>query len=224
MAIIEAVLWDMDGVLLDSERLVRDIFVELMVADGVMTNPEEVYLQSIGLNQASILELYQRTMGSAERASYYFDKVGEVYKSRLASDLLLKPGVDEALQAVAEAGLPQMIVTSTRTETANLKLSHFDIRSYFCDIVGGDQVNKGKPNPEPYLLACQKLAIEPSRALVIEDSPNGVVAALAAGTAVIHVPDLIETDPQWQDQIYDALDSLESFPEWFEQQRGGDWV
>lgn len=224
MAIIEAVLWDMDGVLLDSERLVRDIFVELMVADNVLDDPESVYMQSIGLNQKSILELYSQFMASTEQAEHYFKLVGETYKQRISSDLLLKPGVLAALQAVAREGLPQMVVTSSKTETAQLKLSKFGLQDYFCDILGGDQVTHGKPNPEPYLLACERLGINPANALVIEDSPNGVAAALAAGTAVIHVPDLIDTDPEWVDCIYDALDSLESFPDWIVAQRGGDWV
>ena len=60
--------------------------------------------------------------------------------------------------------------------------------------------------------------------LVVEDSPNGVKAGLSAGCAVVHVPDLVDTDPDWVDQIYEALDSLESFPSWFQAQQGGDWV
>jgi len=224
LAIIEAVLWDMDGVLLDSERLVRDIFVELMLADKVLQDPETVYMQSIGLNQKSIIELYTQYMFSIEQAEHYFQLVAKTYKQRISSDLLLKPGVLAALQAVDGEGLPQMIVTSSKTETAKMKIAKFGLQDYFCDILGGDQVTHGKPNPEPYVTACQRLGINPANALVVEDSPNGILAALAAGTAVIHVPDLIETDPEWTDRIYDALDSLESFPDWFMMQRGGDWV
>lgn len=224
LAIIKAVLWDMDGVLVDSERMVRDIFVELMEQDNIVDDPRDLYQRSIGLNKASIIELYLQYMDSVETAEYYYRKVGDLYKEKLATDLQMKRGVVEALQAVQTQSLPQMVVTSTETESAWRKIKLFGLETYFDDLIGGDQVSKGKPNPEPYLTACSKLGVEPANALVIEDSPNGVKAGLAAGCAVIHVPDLIDTDPSWQDEIYDALDTLESFPAWFEAQRGGDWL
>lgn len=214
----------MDGVLVDSERLVRDIFVELMLQDNIVDDPHDLYQRSIGLNKASILELYLQHMDSLDTAEYYYRKVGEIYRANMASDLQMKCGVINALKAVQTKALPQMVVTSTETDSAWRKIKLFDLDPYFTDLIGGDQVSKGKPDPEPYLTACAKLGVEPANALVIEDSPNGVKAGLAAGCAVVHVPDLVDTDPNWQDEIYDALDSLESFPAWFDAQQGGDWL
>jgi HAD superfamily hydrolase (TIGR01509 family) len=214
----------MDGVLLDSERLVRDIFVDVMRDANLNHDLNELYLETIGLNAKSILAFYMEHLGSEERSQHYFKLIETTYRERIKTDLELKPGVRNALMAVESSGIPQMVVTSTKTETAHRKIGQFGIDTYFCDLVGGDQVTNGKPNPEPYLLACQKLGIEHSQALIIEDSPNGVKAGLAAGSMVIHVPDLIDTNPEWQDEIYDALDSLESFPDWLSSQRGGNWV
>lgn len=224
MAIIEAVLWDMDGVLVDSERLVKDIFCELMNEKGYMEDPDAVYRQSIGLNRKSIVELYSHYLPNEEAATEIFQTIGSIYRKRMVDELTLKPGVENALESVAELGLPQMVVTSTQEESAHLKLGLFSLLPFFEGMICGDHVEHGKPHPEPYLTACKRLGVEPRNALVIEDSPNGVQAGLAAGCAVVHVPDLVDTDPEWESEIYYAMDSLESFPEWFSAQRGGDWL
>lgn len=224
MAIIEAVLWDMDGVLLDSERLVRNAFTQVMTEHGVMANPAERFLETVGLNHQGAVQWYLQFVDSLEQAEHYYSLVGALYMSRAGSELALKAGVIEALNAVAELALPQMVVTSTHSARARQKLAQFGLNPYFEHLIGGDQVAQGKPHPEPYLTACALLSVDPARVLVIEDSANGVASGLAAGCMVVHVPDLIDTDLEWQHSIYHALDSLESFPRWLNMQRGGDWL
>ncbi|EAR09084.1 HAD family hydrolase [Reinekea blandensis] len=224
MAIIEAVLWDMDGVLVDSERLVMDAFVDVINSKGGMDDPAAFYKSTIGMNRASIVSTYRSAFPADGEAEDIYEQVEKLYRARMKTDLALKPGVAESLDSIRAMGLPQMVVTSTGTETATHKLNLFSLMEYFDGLVGGDQVTQGKPHPEPYLTACQRLDVSPNRALVIEDSPNGVRAAIAAGCAVVHVPDLVDTDPEWTDEIYEALDSLESFPGWFQTQNQGDWV
>ncbi|WP_320824251.1 HAD family phosphatase [Reinekea sp.] len=224
MAIIEAVLWDMDGVLLDSERLVRDVFSQVMTEQGVMVNPAERYLETIGLNHQGIVQWYLQFVDTIELAEHYCSLVGALYMRRASTELQLKAGVVEALNSVAELAVPQMVVTSSPSLRARQKLAQFGLNPYFEHLIGGDQVAQGKPHPEPYLTACAQLSVDPARVLVIEDSANGVASGLAAGCMVLHVPDLIDTDPQWQHSIYHALDSLASFPRWFNMQRGGDWL
>ncbi len=221
---IKAVLWDMDGVLVDSERLVREIFVELMSDTDYMENPEAVFMQSIGLNTNSILSLYETYIPSRKEAEFYYYRVGEIYRERIGTDLQLKPGVINALEAVAALKLPQMVVTSSRQDVTKDKLNQFSLLPFFEGLVCGDQVSQGKPHPEPYLTACERLGIDPTHSLIIEDSPNGVKAGLSAGSMVVHVPDLIEINPQWQDELLDALDSLESFPQWLNNRFQGSWV
>jgi HAD superfamily hydrolase (TIGR01509 family) len=214
----------MDGVLLDSERLVRNAFSQVMTEHGVMANPAERFLETVGLNHQGTLQWYLQFVDSLEQAEHYYSLVGALYMSRASSELALKAGVIEALNAVAELALPQMVVTSTHSTRARQKLAQFGLNSYFEHLIGGDQVVQGKPHPEPYVSACALLSVDPTRVLVIEDSANGVASGLAAGCMVLHVPDLIDTDPEWQDSIYHALDSLVSFPRWFNMQRGGDWL
>lgn len=214
----------MDGVLVDSERLVMDAFVDVMKEKGGLDDPAAFYKSTIGMNHASIVASYREIFPADGEAEDIFRQVETLYKARMKTDLQLKPGVLASLQSIRDMGLPQMVVTSTGTETAKHKLNLFSLMTYFEGLIGGDQVSHGKPHPEPYLTACSRLDINPEAALVVEDSPNGVKAAVAAGCAVVHVPDLVDTDPDWQEEIYDALDSLESFPDWFTAQRYGDWV
>lgn len=215
---IQAVLWDMDGVLIDSEKLVQRAFIEIMTEFDVMENPAERYLETIGSNHESTVQWYLSYVDSRETADRYYHQVRERYLSKVKTDLQLKSGVIDALQCVASLGLPQMVVTSSVTESAQEKLLMFGLDQYIHQIIGGDQVKEGKPHPEPYLKACELLDVDPTTALVVEDSPHGVAAGLAAGCGVLHVPDLIATDPVWREKILGSLDSLQAFPSWLHQQ------
>lgn len=218
---IQGVLWDMDGVLIDSERLVRDVFVEVMNEGGPVPEPAQRYLQTVGLNRASLIQWFLTYVPDEATAEFWIDRTRDGFNERARTELVLKPGVIAALQHIADSGLPQMVVTSTRTAMAEDKLARMGLLDYFREVLGGDQVSQGKPHPEPFLTGCRRLGIDSQNALAIEDSPNGVRSALAAGCAVVHIPDLIETDPEWHGEIAVALDSLLELPGWMTQQDGG---
>lgn len=215
----QGVLWDMDGVLIDSERLVRDVFVGVMADGGPVPDASQRYLETIGLNRAGLIDWFLQFVDSKESAEYWIDQTGNGYLERARTELELKPGVVEALDHVRALGLPQLVVTSTRTEAAQLKLSQLGVLDRFAGVLGGDQVSQGKPHPEPYLRGSDWLQLAPGAAVAVEDSANGVRSALAAGCQVVHVPDLIETDPGWHGQI-SVLPSLLEFPSWFNARRG----
>lgn len=214
LAEYDALLWDMDGVLVDSERLVRSVFIDVMANGGPVPDAEHRYLETIGLNKDGLIDWFLNFVDSVDSAVYWINQTGDRYTERAKTELVLKPGVIESLEHVARSGRRQMVVTSTRTELAEAKLEQVGLRGYFEDLLGGDQVSRGKPHPEPYLAGCTRLDVIPARSLVIEDSPNGVRAGLAAGCNVLHVPDLVPTDPEWAAQLTAALPSLEAFPGW----------
>jgi HAD superfamily hydrolase (TIGR01509 family) len=220
----DAVLWDMDGVLLDSERLVRAVFTEVMADGGPVPDAGQRYLETIGLNRGGLIQWFLNYVDSVDSAEFWISKTGDRYAQLAKTELVLKPGVIESLEHVARSGRRQMVVTSTPTALAETKLSTAGLTGYFESLLGGDQVSNGKPHPEPYLAGCERLGVSPERALVIEDSPNGVRAGLAAGCAVLHVPDLIPTDPQWADQLAAAIASLEEFPAWLERGERRHWL
>ncbi len=213
---IEAVLWDMDGVLLDSERLVQSVFVEVMTNGGPVPDAERRYLETIGLNRTGLIQWFLSYVDSADSAEYWIDQTRDRYTERAKTELVIKPGVIESLEHVARSGRRQMVVTSTRAALAEAKLARVGLLGYFDSLLGGDQVTQGKPHPEPYLAGCARLDVAPAKALVVEDSPNGVRAGLAAGCAVLHVPDLVPTDPEWAPRLAATLHSLEAFPAWLD--------
>lgn len=212
---VEGVLWDMDGVLIDSERLVQAVFVEVMEDGGPVPDPSVRYLETIGLNRTGLINWFLRFVPDEPTAERWIDKTRDGFNQRARTELQLKPGVIEALDHLTQLGIQQMVVTSTRTAMAEDKLERMGILNYFDSVLGGDQVDNGKPHPEPYQRGCQKLGIaDPPSALAIEDSPNGVLSALSAGCSVIHIPDLIETDPVWEQRLTARLNSLSEFPAW----------
>ncbi|MDB2448858.1 HAD family phosphatase [bacterium] len=215
---VQGVLWDMDGVLIDSERLVRDVFINVMANGGPVPNASQRYLETIGLNRGGLIEWFLQFVDSKESAEYWIDQTGDGFLERAKTELELKPGVVAALDHVRELGLPQLVVTSTRTETAQMKLSQMGVLDRFDGVLGGDQVSQGKPHPEPYLRGSERLQLAPGAVVAVEDSANGVRSALAAGCQVVHVPDLIATDPAWHGQL-SVLDSLVEFPAWFNARR-----
>ena len=185
----DGVLWDMDGVLLDSERLVRDAFVEVNTNGGPVPDAAQRYLETIGLNRTGLIDWFGQFVDSQELAEYWIDQTHYGFLERAKTELELKPGVEAALDHVRKLGLPQMVVTSSRTDVAQMKLSSLGVLDRFDGVLGGDQVSQGKPHPEPYLRGSEILGLQPGRALAVEDSANGVRSALAAGCHVLHVPD-----------------------------------
>jgi len=218
---IQAVLWDMDGVLLDTERLWQRAFVEVSGPLGIFDHPAEIYLETVGLNRNSTIEWYSKALGSRQACEKMYMAVRDRYLELIQSDLTLKRGVTETLSFLGQLDVCQMVVTSSAYSMAEEKLKRAGILDCFIGIVGGDQVSHGKPNAEPYLTACKRLNILPEHALVVEDSVNGVAAGLAAGAQVIHVPDLIPTSDEWREQLICSLESLEHFPAWYNHQLHG---
>lgn len=214
----EGVLWDMDGVLVDSERLVRAIFVEVMADGGPVPDAEQRYLETIGLNRAGLIDWFGQFVPDAATAEYWIDQTRDRLIERAQTDLEAKPGAAAALDHLRAQGIPQLVVTSTSTDLAEQKLGRLGLLERFDGVLGGDKVSRGKPDPEPYLAGSQRLGLAPARALAVEDSPNGVRSALAAGCAVLHVPDLIDTHPDWADRLQGVLPSLVEFPAWFDAQ------
>lgn len=186
---LAAVLWDMDGTLLDSEKLwdiaVRELAVEL---GGVMT--DELRHALIGASGPNALRIVFNGLGAdptpqamAEAADFLEQRVGEL----MTGPIPWRPGAADALALVRAAGVSTALVTNTIRSLTEFGLDtigrhHFDIS------VCGDEVSEGKPAPDPYLRAAELLGVDPRHCVAVEDSPTGARAAAAAGCAVIVVP------------------------------------
>lgn len=192
----QAFIFDMDGLLLDSERLAFEIGREACAALKLPWS-EEAALGMIGLNAASCEAWLRQCFGEdypveAQRAEF-----GRRYEAHVSEHgVPLKPGVLELLDRLDELAIPRAVATSTASNRARLKLDRMDLARRFERIIGGDQVERGKPAPDIFLAAAKALAVAPERCLALEDSNAGGRAALAAGMQLRLVPDLLTPAPE----------------------------
>lgn len=183
-----AVLWDMDGLLVDSEPLWTVAETEL--ADrlgGRFTAELKAAIVGTRLELAvpvllSHLGVQPTPSAVQDAATWLLNRVAELF----TGDLPLQPGAADLLQALAAAGVPQALVSSSYRVLVDAVLAGG--LGPFATTVAGDEVRHGKPDPEPYRLAAGRLRLSPSRCVVLEDSPAGVASGTAAGCAVVAVP------------------------------------
>ena len=184
-----AVLWDMDGTLIDSERLweisLRQVAEEL---GGSMS--AQARLALVGCDLETSLGVLLAEVGrpaTPELLAFTRDRLVDRTATLLAAGPEWLPGARDALRLVRAAGVPTALVTNTGRRLAELALDHIG-REHFDVTVCGDEVAAGKPAPDPYLRAAELLGVPATRCVAVEDSPNGALAAERAGAAVLVVP------------------------------------
>lgn len=196
MAPVQACIFDMDGVLLDSERFLRDIVISVSEELGYTIN-DEVYLACVGRNERDVRTILEERVSPNFPHDEVLQQVNARVEALLASDgWPLKPGVVEALQRIVDKDLRLCVATSTAQLLAHERLLSANIRHFFEHISGGDEVPRGKPAPDIFLLAASRLKLPPVNCVVIEDSEYGAQGAIAAGMQCVMVPDL-KTPPEW---------------------------
>jgi HAD superfamily hydrolase (TIGR01509 family) len=185
---VEAVLWDMDGVLVDSEPLWTVAEIELAALLGG-TWSDEIKALVVGTRLDVAVPAILRFFGAkdtpaqvAETSAWLLDRMVELFAGQLAT----MPGAAELLAAVHSSGVPMALVSSSFRVLVDAVLVQGI--GPFALTLAGDEVGRAKPDPEPYLTAAQRLGVDPSRCVVIEDSPSGVAAGEAASCAVVAVP------------------------------------
>jgi HAD superfamily hydrolase (TIGR01509 family) len=187
-----AVIFDMDGLLLDSERPYRDAWLTVSNRRGFPLS-ESIYRQAIGRDDRDTFEIFRAHFGDGFPYDEICADVRDMMDRHTAGrGHALKDGVVELLEYLAQRLIPCAVATSTMRQKAQARLSQPNILRYFRDVSGGDEVTKGKPEPDLYLLAAKKLGVAPGDCLVFEDSAPGARAAHKAGMQVIVIPDLME--------------------------------
>ena len=187
----QAVIFDLDGLLFDTEQLYQDAIMAAAVDLGHDMTPA-IFRTMIGRplaqTRAFLFETYGSSFPVDELLAAWHRHFAVIVETRLA----LKPGVHELLDALDSLALPRGIATSSSHKTVQHHLGAHDLGSRFHQIVASGDYAAGKPAPDPYLLAARRLGIEPHLCLALEDSHNGVRSASAAGMMTIMVPDLLE--------------------------------
>lgn len=190
---MEAVFFDMDGLLVDSERVWLEIETEVMGRLGAQWTPEH-QAHLVGGSMERTVEYMLGVSGADVAPGLVRDWMVAGMVARLSQGVVPMPGAGELVDALRDEGVPVGLVTSSLGEIADAVLKGFG-RDRFDLVVTADDVTRTKPDPEPYLTAARRLGVEPVRCVVLEDSPNGVAAATAAGCAVVAVPHLLPVEP-----------------------------
>ncbi len=186
----DAVIFDMDGTLLDTESVFKDIVFDVCAELGFeMTH--DVHRSMVGSSHERTNQLLIEAYGVAFPYSLFDEKCRVIMRERSHGGVPVKPGAREFVTELRERGIPTAVATSSRNPHAEHHLTAAGLLHLFETVVTRDDVVNPKPHPEPYLTAAGRLGIEPVRCLALEDSFSGVRAAHAAGMQTIMVPDLV---------------------------------
>lgn len=195
MTSIDAIIFDMDGVLLDSERIIRDVVCCVSSELGYPI-PDDIYLMCVGRNARDVRQLLDECISPHFPHEEVYERADvDLQKIVSKGGWPLRPQVRAALDQLSARGIRRCVATSTARIRAHDRLRSADILHYFEHVSGGDEVSRGKPAPDIFLLAAERLAIAPCNCVVIEDSEYGAQAALEAGMRCVMVPDL-KTPPE----------------------------
>lgn len=195
-----AVIFDMDGVILDSEQLVVQCWQKIAGKYDI-DNIEKFCIAALGLNREAakklFVQMYDGRYGDEERYEILKSEMSAAFhKAASEGGLTLKPGVKDTLKSLTDCGISCALATSTRREVVIPELTNLGVIEYFDKLICGDMVARSKPAPDIFLKACEELNVIPQDTYAVEDSYNGVRSAHAAGMKVIMIPDLVQPDEE----------------------------
>ncbi|TNC63913.1 HAD family hydrolase [Rubellimicrobium roseum] len=188
----DAVIFDLDGTLIDTEALCNLAGVEACANLGLPVSL--AFFESLaGIDDRTRARLIEEHTGSPVEFGAFLAEWDTLCTERFRQGIPIKPGAREILDRLADAGLPLALATSSRRGPAEEKLEFTGLRRHFRTVVTFDDVAAPKPAPDAYLLAAERLGVAPRRCLAFEDSETGARSAHAAGLTVVQVPDLHPT-------------------------------
>ena len=190
---LEAVLFDMDGLLVDTEPLWFETEADVMARLGAPWTEQDQEQLLGGSMDNTVGYLLARATRPAPPADVARWMTEGMLRRVAEGRVMVRPGARELLAEVAAAGVPHALVTGSQRPFTEAVLASTGFR--FPVTVTGDDVTRAKPDPEPYLLAAKLLDADPEQCVALEDSPNGVASATAAGCHVVAVPTLVPVPP-----------------------------
>lgn len=201
----DAVLWDMDGTLVDTEPYWMAAETELMAVHGLEWTHEQAMLM-VGnelTTSADIMRSFGLPLATDEVVQTLLRGVIE----RVRESIPFRPGAQELIGSLADAHVPMALVTMSYRPLAQAVVDGLP-EGTFRTLITGDEVNKGKPDPEPYLTGASALGVAPSACIALEDSVPGMASAIAAGTLTVGIPNHVPLEEQPGAVLVQTLEGL----------------
>ena len=204
---VRAVVFDMDGLLVDTETVAREAMT-LSARQMGFELPDEVFLQLIGMNFAASGGILADHFGPTFDVPAFQSESTRLYRAAAEMGVTLKDGVVELLEVLDVMKLPRAIATSSPHQDVDRNLGRHGLRERFDAVIAGGDYPRSKPFPDPFLKAAERLGVDPAHCLALEDSHNGIRAAHAAGMMAVMVPDLLEPNAEMHALCVRIIDSL----------------
>jgi HAD superfamily hydrolase (TIGR01509 family) len=212
---IKLVIFDMDGVLFDSERLSKELYNRAFMKFGYIMD-SNIFDETIGMSIKSTDEIYRKFYGEG----FPFGKIREEKLKMerefiLSNGVLLKEGLHELLDYLKKKKLKMALATSAGRVRTELLLDSSGIKKYFNATTCGDEIKRSKPEPDIFLETAKKVNCKPENCVVLEDSKNGITAAYRAGMLAIMVPDMVEPAEEIKKMLFKKFNNLREVKDYF---------
>ena len=205
---IKAVIFDMDGILIDTEKWLNVYWQQAAKEAGFeVTREDGLAIRSLAGKYAG--PYLRGIFGESFDYEAIRERRKELMREHIARyGIEKKPGVDDILSYLAEKNMKRAVATATDPERTKQYLTQIGIYDKFDKIVSATTVENGKPQPDVYLYACEQIGEKPEDCIAVEDSPNGILSAYRAGLSVVMVPDLTEPDEETAKMLYARIDTV----------------
>lgn len=208
---MQAVIFDMDGTLIDTERVSQAAW-RRAAQDFRIEIPERILHAFVGCSIPNAMNMIDDEFGDPAFTERLFNRRHEIFDATWEDELELKPGAAEAVAAVRERGLAVALATSSVRDRAITSMERLGLMELFDAAVFDEDIEHHKPAPDVYLVAADHLDIEPAQCVAVEDSFNGVRSGAAAGMRTIMVPDYNEPTPEIRALCAEVLTTLHELP------------
>lgn len=217
---IKAAVFDMDGLIFDTERVGRDAWIQVGEQYG-LHNIDEVNNRCLGCNQARCREIFDEEFGGKLSLDTMLQTAKPIIERYYAEHgMPCKDGLRELLEYLKAHGIKIAMATSSNRADAERNLNMAGLRDYFDALICGDMIQKSKPDPDIYLTAARTLGVQPGECIGLEDSRNGIKSVAAAGMHGMLIPDLIQPDEEMRVSAEAVLPSLREVILWLEEHGG----
>ncbi len=216
---IEGLIFDMDGLILDTEKYYFKYWIESAAEFGFSMKPRHALaIRSLAARYAE--RYLKRALG--DDFDYHAVRARRrelIHEAMQREGIALKPGVQELLTYCRDNDILTAVATATPTENAKKHLAGVGVLDMFSHVTGGDSIEYGKPAPDIYKKAAMELGLDPICCLALEDSPNGIISAFTAGCKPVMIPDLTEPDEMLKPLLYECVASLSDVIEILKRER-----